>query len=78
MAEVAGHDNPYRFQHLLGRSLWDEKEVQNQHILRVHEELGSSGVLSIDESGFLKKGDKSAGVNRQYSGTAGKIENCQI
>ena len=38
----------------------------------------AEGVLAVDETGFLKKGDKSAGVQRQYSGTAGRIENCQV
>ena len=43
------------------------------------ESLGDAdGVLIVDETGFLKKGDRSAGVARQYSGTAGRIENCQI
>jgi SRSO17 transposase len=45
----------------------------------VVEHLGDrAGVLIVDETGFLKKGDKSAGVHRQYSGTAGRIENCQV
>ena len=39
---------------------------------------GAGGVLVVDETGFLKKGGKSVGVQRQYSGTAGRIENCQV
>jgi DDE superfamily endonuclease len=42
------------------------------------EHLGEGGVLAVDETGFLKKGDKSAGVARQYTGTAGRIESCQV
>ncbi len=42
------------------------------------EQLGEGGVLVVVETGFLKKGDKSAGVARQYTGTAGRIENCQV
>lgn len=78
-AEYAGHDSPYAFQHLLGRAEWSADAARD--ILRgyVFENLADSdGVLILDETGFLKKGTKSAGVQRQYSGTAGRIENCQI
>lgn len=79
MAEAVGKPNPYGFQNLLGRAVWDEDVVRDEHVQRVMNFLGSDhGVLAIDESGFLKKGTKSAGVGRQYSGTAGKVENCQI
>jgi SRSO17 transposase len=78
-AEYAGHDGPYAFQHLLGRADWDADAARD--LLRAYalENLADpDGVLVIDETGFLKKGDKSAGVQRQYCGTAGRIENCQV
>jgi SRSO17 transposase len=79
LAEQLGHTTPYRVQHLLGRAVWDQDAVRDQLQRYVVENLGDpEGVLVIDETGFLKKGDKSAGVARQYSGTAGRIENCQI
>ena len=66
-------------QHLLGRAVWDADAVRDELQRYVIEHLGDEdSVLVIDETGFLKKGDKSAGVARQYSGTAGRIENCQI
>lgn len=78
MSEAEGRATPYAFQHLLGRSLWDVDAVLQDHQQRVKKALGDRGVLILDETGFLKKGDKSAGVGRQYSGTAGRIENSQI
>jgi SRSO17 transposase len=81
LAEYLGESSPYAIQHLLGRSSWNGEAVRDeifryagQHILAA----GESGMLIVDETGFLKKGNKSAGVQRQYSGTAGRIENCQI
>src|SRR5215204_3167936 len=67
LAEQAGLDQPYRMQSLLGRSRWDAEALGD-----------GDGVLVVDETGFLKKGEHSVGVARQYSGTAGRIENCQI
>jgi SRSO17 transposase len=79
LAEAAGADTPHGFQRLLGRARWNADEVRDDLQSYVAEHLGSSdGVLIIDETGFLKKGNKSAGVSRQYSGTAGRIENSQI
>ena len=79
MAECLGHKTPYKIQHLLGRSHWDAELLRDEVRNYVVEHLGEhDGVLIVDETGFLKKGDKSAGVARQYSGTAGRIENCQI
>lgn len=79
LAEHAGDDRPYGVQHLLGRALWDADAVRDDLLRYVVEHLGHpDGVLVVDETGFLKKGDRSAGVGRQYSGTAGRIENCQI
>lgn len=79
MSESAGYENPYRFQHLLGRSVWEAEKLRMQVCRRIIRALGTSNcILSVDETGFLKKGRYSAGVGRQYSGTAGRIENCQI
>ena len=66
-------------QHLLSTYIWDADLVRDDLRDYVVEHLGdANGVLVVDETGFLKKGNKSAGVQRQYSGTAGRIENCQI
>lgn len=79
MAEQAGHERPYRMQSLLGRSQWDAECLRDEVRAYVREALGdASGVLVIDDTGFIKKGTHSVGVHRQYSGTAGRIENCQI
>lgn len=79
MAEQAGLERPYRMQSLLGRSSWSADELRDLVRRYVIEALGDAdGVLVVDETGFVKKGDQSVGVARQYSGTAGRIENCQI
>jgi SRSO17 transposase len=79
LAEVSGDTTPYAFQHLLRRARWDPEAVRDELRTYVIQHLGDpNGVLVIDETGFLKKGQHSAGVARQYSGTAGKVENCQI
>ena len=79
LAEATGAETPHGFQRLLGRARWDANRVRDDLGQYVAEHLGDpEGVLIIDETGFLKKGNKSAGVSRQYSGTAGRIENCQI
>jgi SRSO17 transposase len=79
MAEQSGAERPYRMQSLLGRSQWDADRLRDEVRGYVMESLGDvDGVLIVDETGFVKKGDRSAGVARQYSGTAGRIENCQI
>jgi SRSO17 transposase len=79
LAEVNGDDTPYGVQHLLGRAVWDPEAVRDELRSYVLEHLGTpEGVAVIDETGFLKKGYHSAGVARQYSGTAGRVENCQI
>jgi SRSO17 transposase len=79
LAEVTGDDTPYGVQHLLGRAVWDADAVRNDLCTYVIESLGDPhGVAVIDETGFLKKGRHSAGVARQYSGTAGRVENCHI
>jgi SRSO17 transposase len=79
LAEEAGLATPYAMQYLLLRSVWDSDEVRDRLQAYVRELLAHlDGILVIDETGFLKKGQKSVGVQRQYSGTAGRIENCQI
>lgn len=79
LAEHAGHDGPAGFQHLPGRAWRDADGLRDEVQSSVAEQLGSDeGVLILDDTGFLKKGATSAGVQRQYSGTAGRTENCQI
>jgi SRSO17 transposase len=79
LAEQAGDESPYGVQHLLGRAAWEADEVRDDLRAYVVQHLGDpEGVLIVDETGFLKKGEESVGVQRQYSGTAGRIENCQI
>jgi SRSO17 transposase len=79
LAEQAGDAAPYGVQHLLGRAQWNADAVRDDLQTYVLQHLADpEAVLILDETGFLKKGDKSAGVARQYSGTAGRIENCQI
>jgi SRSO17 transposase len=79
LAEVNGDDTPYGVQHLLGRAVWNAETVRDELRSYVLEQMGTPhGVVVVDETGFLKKGCHSAGVARQYSGTAGRVENCQI
>ena len=79
LAEVNGDDTPYGVQHLLGRAVWNAEAVRDDLRGYLMEHLGTpQGVMVIDETGFLKKGRHSAGVARQYSGTAGRVENSQI
>ena len=79
LAEICGHANPYAFQHLLGRADWDPDALRDRLRSYITDFLADDGAIGVlDETGFLKKGRHSAGVARQYSGTAGRIENCQI
>lgn len=79
LAEQAGDESPYGVQHLLGRAEWSADAVRDDLSDYINQYLGEdSAVLVVDETGFLKKGLHSVGVRRQYSGTAGRIENCQI
>jgi hypothetical protein len=79
LAEVAGDRTPDGVQDFLSRAHWEADRVRDDLRAYVVEHLGDEqAVLVLDETGFLKKGDKSCGVQRQYSGTAGRIENCQI
>jgi SRSO17 transposase len=79
LAEQAGDATPEAMQRLLNHADWDADKVRDDLRDYVMEHLGDeAAVLVIDETGFLTKGTKSAGVARQYSGTAGRIENCQV
>jgi SRSO17 transposase len=79
LAEVAGDATPDGMQRLLNAAHWDTDGVRDDVRAYVVEHLGEpGGVLIVDETGFVKKGTKSAGVQRQYSGTAGRVENCQL
>jgi SRSO17 transposase len=79
LAEAVGEGTPYGMQELLNRAVWDADAVRDDLRAYVVEQLGDpAAVLVVDETGFLKKGTKSVGVQRQYSGTAGRIENSQI
>src|SRR5918994_6148683 len=79
LAEHLGEAGPQGVQRLLNAADWDVDAVRDDLRSYVTEHLGDpAGVLIVDETGFLKKGTKSVGVQRQDSGTAGRIENCQI
>jgi SRSO17 transposase len=79
LAEEAGETTPYGMQYLLNRAVWDSDKVRDQLQAYVREKIADpNGMFVLDETGFLKKGKKSVGVQRQYSGTAGRIENCQL
>ena len=78
-AEAAGDPGPWRQQAILGRGRWDANDLRDIVRDYVVENLGDDdAVLVIDETGFLKQGNASCGVGRQYTGSAGKITNCQI
>src|SRR3954466_16237673 len=79
LAENAGDRTPDGVQDFLARMRWDADQVRDDLQTYVIAQLGDAeAVLVLDETGFIKKGTKSVGVQRQYSGTAGRIENCQI
>ena len=79
LAEWAGEVSPDGMQRLLRRADWDVDGVRDDVRAYVIEQMGDrDGVLIADDTGFLKKGTRSAGVQRQYSGTAGRTENCQV
>jgi SRSO17 transposase len=79
LAEFAGDTTPDGMQRLLSAARWDEDEVRDRLMRYAAVKLGDpGGVLIADETGFLKSGKHSAGVQRQYTGTAGKITNCQV
>ncbi|RKG66916.1 hypothetical protein D7V80_17980 [Corallococcus sp. CA054B] len=72
LSEDARHRAPYDL--LLLRAKWDEDALRDEVLEYARRALGEGGILAVDETGFLKKGEKSAGVARQYTGTAGKAE----
>ena len=79
MSEHAGLPGPWQMQALPGRSHWDADWLWDEKRDYVMESLGcDDGVLVVDDTGFLKKERLSVGVARQYLGTAGRIENCQV
>jgi SRSO17 transposase len=79
LAEHAGHASPDGMQHLLARAVWDHDGVRDDVRAYVAEHLGDSqAVLVMDETGDLKKGTQTVGVKRQYTGTAGRVENAQV
>lgn len=79
LAEQAGELCPDGMQRLLNQADWDADAVRDEVRGFVLEHLGDEGgVLAVDETGFIKKGTRSAGVQRQYTGTSGKIDNCQL
>jgi SRSO17 transposase len=79
IAEQAGEATPEGMQYLLERARWDADGVRDDVRGYVVEHLGDAGaVLVVDETGDLKKGRAIAGVARQYTGTAGKVENAQV
>jgi SRSO17 transposase len=83
VAEHAGDASPHGMQHLLARAVWDAEAVRDdvrgylvEHL--ADDEAGAEAVLVVDETGDLKKGSRTVGVQRQYTGTAGRIENSQV
>src|SRR3954471_11666545 len=78
LAEAAGEVSPDGMQRLLRTADWNADAVRDELRSYVIERLGPGGGLILDETGFIKKGSRSAGVGRQYTGTTGKIDNCQI
>lgn len=79
LAEQAGDDTPYGLQHLLSRAKWDADAVRDDLRSFVVEQLqDEDAVLVVDETGDLKKGTHTVGVQRQYTGTAGRVENSQV
>jgi SRSO17 transposase len=79
LAEHLGEATPDGVQHLLARADWDADAVRDDLTRYVAEHLGDpTGVLVIDETAFPKRGDHSVGVQRQYCGAVGKVENCQV
>lgn len=79
IAEHAGDQTPDGMQHLLSRAVWDADAVRDEVRAAAVECLGDSdAMLVVDETGDLKKGVCSVGVQRQYTGTAGRIENAQV
>ena len=79
LAELSGHPSPDRLQHLLSRAKWDADAVRDDLRSYVVDHLDDDdAVLVVDETGDVKKGIRTVGTQRQYTGTAGRIENAQV
>ena len=79
IAEQVGNANPYQVQHLLGRAQWDAEKLAQEVRQYGVEGLGEpDDIFAVDETGFLKQGNQSVGVQVQYYGTTGHLENCQV
>ena len=79
IAEQQGQENPNKLQHLLSRAVWDADEVRDDLRSYVKDSFDDpQGILVVDETGDLKKGTQTVAVQRQYTGTAGRIENAQV
>jgi SRSO17 transposase len=80
LAEQMGETGPQEAQRFLNAACWDADAVREELREYVVEHLGEeeTGVLVVEETGFLKKGEKSVGLARQYTGTAGRMENAQV
>jgi len=79
LSEIVGESTPYKLQQFIYRGRYSADKVRDITREYVNEKLGEpDGVLVVDDTGFIKQGDKSCGVQRQYTGTAGKICNCQL
>jgi SRSO17 transposase len=79
ISEHAGENGPHRMQHLLGKAMWDEDALRDDIRAIALEHLGTTeAILVVDETGDVKKGTHTVGVQRQYTGTAGRIENAQV
>lgn len=78
LAHAAGDLTPHAIHRFFTSAKWDADEVLALYQDFIRERCGARGALIFDETGFLKKGRESVGVQRQYSGTAGRVENCQI
>lgn len=79
LAELSGHSSPDRLQHLLSRAVWDADAVRDDLGRYAADHLGDrDAVLVVDETGDVKKGAHTVGTQRQYTGTAGRIENAQV
>jgi len=79
IAEHAGDTTPHGMQHLLARARWDTDGVRDDLRDYVIGAFGETdGILIVDETGDLKKGSATVGVQRQYTGTAGRVENAQV
>lgn len=79
IAEHRGDRTPHGLQHLLSRAVWDADGVRDDLRTYVRDHLGhDDAVLVVDETGNLKRGNQAVGVQRQYNGTAGRVENAQV